>query len=167
MLEHVFGHAASVVDEFQLGKAVPAGQVDLDDTLLVFHTVQGVGQQVEHDLLDFLGVDRSENSFGRLELDLLVLVLADMADHVDHAGHHVAEDRGLPLGWADTREIQELLSDLLAAEGLCLDHLQILPRERVRLAAVELILEQAAFQRLGAHCDRREGIVDFVGHAGR
>ena len=45
----------------------------------------GVGEEVEHDLLDLLGIDRREDRPAGQELDLLAVIFAQVADHVDHA----------------------------------------------------------------------------------
>ena len=165
VFKNVFGHAASVVGECQFRPAIATGQVDSHDARVFLDTIEGVGEEVEHDLLEFLGVNGRKDSVGGTEFDLLLLVFSDMADHFDHAGHHVAEDGRLPLGGTHAREIEELLGDFLAAEGLGLDHLEVLLHDGVRFPTVERVFDEAAFEGLGAHGDGGQGVVDFVGHA--
>ncbi len=68
---------------------------------------------------------------------------------------------------AEAGEIEQLFGDFLAAEGLGLDHPQIAANELRLLAVAGRDFRQPAFERFGAHRDRRQRIVDFVGHAGR
>ena len=80
----------------------------------------------------------------------------------------------LPLGVAEAGEIEQLFRDFLAAESLALDHLQVVGDDLLLLARQRLAgggrgeqLADAAFQRLGAHGDRGQRVVDLVGDAGR
>ena len=57
--------------------------------------VERVGDEVEHDLLDFLGVDRGDDGLAGGEFDIAVLIFAQVADHVDDALDRARADRRL------------------------------------------------------------------------
>src|SRR5207302_7770998 len=66
-------------------------------------------------------------------------------------------------------EGEELLGDLLAAERLLLDHLEVLADDLLLLGVGRPLAEQvveAAFEGLAAKGDAGERVVDLVGDAG-
>jgi hypothetical protein len=91
-------------------------------------------------------------------------------DHLDHAADEFTQLGGMSLRVTAAGEVEQLLGDLLAAEGFALNHLQVVAGDlhffdTIGAGAFEQVL-QAAFERLAAEGDRRERIVDFVRHAG-
>ena len=84
-----------------------------------------------------------------------------------------ARSVGSRLPLAGAAEVEQLLGDVLAAERLLLDHLQVarqhlgVGRARRRpCAAMRQHVLQPAFQGLGAEGDAGQRVVDLVGHAG-
>ena len=79
----------------------------------------------------------------------------------------LAKVGGLMLHVAEPREIEQFFRDLLATKGLRLDHSQITADDSGWLAFGGRDFRQSAFERLGAHRDRRQRIVDFMSDSGR
>ena len=121
----------------------------------------------KHDLFDLLRIHRGDDRFARGELDVLPLVFSDVAEHFEHAADQFGQIRVFGLARPGARKVEQLLGDPLAAERLGLDHPQVVAHHGLlRIGFVERVAEPA-FERLGAHGDRGQRIVDFVGHAGR
>ena len=79
----------------------------------------------KHDLLHFLRADFRDHRLARQQLDVFVVVAAEVADHLDDAGHQLAQVGVVPLGIAGPREVEQLLGDLFAAEGFLLNHVEV------------------------------------------
>ncbi len=103
--------------------------------------------------------------------DAFVLVLAQVADHFDDAGHQLAQIGVMSLGVAHARKVEQLFGDLFAAKRFLLNHFEVAAHD-VAFGGIAspASFEQSgkpAFERLAAHGDRGQRIVDLVGHAGR
>src|SRR5262249_5924104 len=118
-------HAATGVLEDQLGQAVVQPLGDRERAALV-HAVQGVDDQVEHDRFDFLRVDPGDQAIGHGEANVLAAAVGQVLHDFEHTLDELAELGRLAAALAAAAEIQQLLNDLLATEGLFLNHLQIL-----------------------------------------
>ena len=85
-----------------------------------------------------------------------------MAEHLGDILHQAHDRRRLAADLAEPGEVEKLLGDPLAAERLGLDQLEVAARHP-GLVVVGHEAGEPALQRFGAHRDRGEGIVDFVG----
>ena len=129
VFQHLRLHAAAVVDHPEHGVTAAGVQLDAHRAAVV-EAVQGVAQQVQHDLLDLLRIHRGDHRPGGRELDVFPLVLADMAEHLEHAADQLAEFGVLAFARPDAGEVQQLFGNPLAAEGLGLDHPQVVADDR-------------------------------------
>ena len=91
--------------------------------------VQGVGDQVQHDLLDFLSVHGGDDRRRVREFDAFFAVLAQVPHHVDHALDQFGQVGVVLLHVAHPREIQQFLGDAFAAKGFLLDLAQVVPQD--------------------------------------
>src|SRR5262245_35409700 len=125
VLHDVGTHAAAGVLEGQLDLAVTHALAHREASPLL-HAVQGVDDEVEEDLLDFLAVDPGGDALLRLEDQLFAFVALQVLHDVEDALDQFADVGRLAFAFAAAAKGQELLRDFLTAERLLLNHLQIL-----------------------------------------
>ena len=124
-LHHFVGHAAAVVrdDELALRRracatetvTVPPGSTLSRPLVIRFSTT----------CLISCGQISAITGLAGAKHDVFVLILAEVADHFDHAGHQLAQVGVVPLGIAHAGEVEQLLGDLLAAKGFLLNHFEV------------------------------------------
>src|SRR5439155_3241199 len=118
-------HSAAGIAKLHLRHAVALAKRDRQGAALV-HAVQGVHDQVEHDRLDFLGIDPGADMRRRLEDDFLALAVGQMLNHIEDCLNELDQIGRLTAPLAAAAELEQALRDRLAAKRLLLDHLQIL-----------------------------------------
>ena len=162
MLEDLVIHPTAVVGKGHDRRLAdpPDGHADMPVRL---DAVEGVDQEVEHDLLDFLRIDHHRQIGAVVDLDRAPGEPPDMAEHLGDILHQAHDRRRLAADLTEPGEIEELLGDPLAAERLGLDQLEVAARHP-GFVVVGHEAGEPALQRFSAHRDRGERIVDLVGN---
>src|SRR5262245_14006317 len=106
MLTNLFGHAAAIVFDNDAGGVVAALDEDANTTFAV-EAFQAIGDQIEDDLLNLLGVDRGDNRRAGDKLNPLFLELAQVLYHFDDVGGQLAEIGQVALAVAAAGEVEK------------------------------------------------------------
>ena len=124
-----------------------------------FHALDPVLNQVDEHLLDLVRVHPQPDIGHGLEVEPDGGLLQLGSKQRAHAGEQAVGRDGEEPRFGRARELEEILHDPFQAQDFVADHLGVLVRGRIR--------DEVLLQAVQPHVDGREGIADFMGHAGR
>ena len=136
VLQHLRRHAAAGVREDQLGHAVALRAGVIVSVPPSSMLSRALTTRFRTTCLISWALTQASTRLARLEDELLAPAVVQVLDHVEHALDQLGQVGRLALALAAAAEVEQLLRDLLAAERLLLDHLQVLGDDLAILAAL-------------------------------
>ena len=141
------------------GGIVPDSQAETARALLAAHGVVGVGDQVDEDLVELMGIGPEHGqTLGNVDDDLDAVGPELVAEELDRPVEHLLQHGAAALGRPLPGQRQEVADDPHAPVGGVADSLGPVLDARILVGPV---------QQLGLPADDRERVVELVRHPGQ
>ena len=172
VMQYFGAHAASVIDNFERDLFVVRIQKDIHLSSFI-NAVQGIGNQVQGDLLDGLGTDRRLQGAGAMDSQFFGPIFSQVFDHVDNSVDKFSQVSIYPGGGAHPRKIKETVRDPFHTKCFVLDSSHIFEDDvglfEFRIAVLKILItdpvNQSTFQGFRAPGNGCHGVIDFMGNA--